>query len=313
MDHTASLTGTDGSGSMNDGKSAPLPMREGVTPSYIWLPPGQWPSLLDFLVSRFPAVDAHAWTARMQSGLVCDAAGAALGPSACYQVGLRVFYYREIDNEPPIPFEETILYQDDHLLVADKPHFLPVTPSGRFLHQTLLVRLRKKTGIADLVPIHRLDRETAGVVAFSVNPATRGQYQALFRQQAVEKEYEALAVPNPGLQFPLERRSRIVQGPRFFVMQETDGDPNSHTEIDVLERGTSSWRYRLRPSTGKTHQLRLHMLGLGMPILNDLLYPVVFPVGGEDFAQPLKLLARSIAFVDPVSGRRRLFASSRTL
>ncbi|WP_151447770.1 pseudouridine synthase [Lacisediminimonas profundi] len=291
----------------------PLPVREGVAPSYIWLPQGPWPDLLNFLTERFPAVDASQWQRRMQAGDVRDARGSMLLPDAGYCAGMQVFYYREIAHEPPIPFDEFILYQDEHLLVADKPHFLPVTPSGRFLHETLLVRLKLKTGCDALVPIHRLDRETAGVVAFSLNPETRGRYQALFRERTVDKVYEALAPGRPDLSFPLTRRSRIIPGERFFMMKESGGEPNSHTEIEVLEKGLSCWRYRLRPSTGKTHQLRLHMLGLDMPILNDLLYPVVHPVGAENYEKPLKLLARSLSFIDPVSGVRHCFESARTL
>lgn len=293
--------------------SAPLPMRNGVAPSYLWLPQGSWSSLLNFLAERFPAIDKQRWHARMQAGDVRDAAGKILDPESRFQAGKQIFYYREIDQEAPIPFYETILYQDEHLLVADKPHFLPVTPSGRFLQETLLVRLKQRTGCEDLVPIHRIDRETAGVVAFSLNPATRGRYQALFRDRAVNKIYEALAPPSPGLLFPLSRQSRIVSGERFFTMMEAEGEANAHTEIDVLDKGLSCWRYALRPSTGKTHQLRVHMLALGIPILNDLLYPIVHPVGAENFEQPLKLLARSLSFVDPVNQTVRLFESQRQL
>ncbi|MDO8298383.1 MAG: pseudouridine synthase [Lacisediminimonas sp.] len=291
----------------------PLRMRDGVAPSYIWLPQGARPSLLEFLVERFPAVGKEQWQARLAAGDVRNADGGLLHPDSGYCPGTQVFYYREIAQEPPIPFHETILYQDEHLLVADKPHFLPVTPSGRFLHETLLVRLKKRTGCETMVPIHRIDRETAGVVVFSLAPATRDRYQALFRERAVDKVYEALAPPGHDLLFPLTRRSRIVTGDRFFTMTESPGEPNAHTDITVLEKGTSAWRYELRPLTGKTHQLRVHMLGLGVPILNDLLYPVVHPVGGENFDQPLKLLARSLSFVDPVSQVLRRFESLRQL
>ncbi len=292
---------------------APLPMRNGVSPSYIWLPQGSWPLLLDFLAARFPAIEKQRWYDRMQAGDVRHAGGAVLDPGSSYRAGTQIYYYRDIAQEAPIPFYETILHRDEHLLVADKPHFLPVTPSGRFLQETLLVRLKRSTGCETLVPIHRIDRETAGVVIFSVNPATRGHYQRLFRDRAVIKVYEALAPPARDLSFPLSRQSRIVTGERFFTMRETGGDPNACTNIDVLQKSPSCWRYELRPSTGKTHQLRVHMLALGIPILNDLLYPVVHPVGADNFDQPLKLLARSLSFVDPVSQVLRRFESQRQL
>lgn len=292
---------------------APLPLREGVAPSYTWLPPGSWPSLLAYLAARFPAISAARWHARLAAGEVRAASGEVLGADAPYRAGLQVFYYREVEDEPAIPFAERILYEDADLLVADKPHFLPVAPSGRFLRETLLVRLRQATGLAGLAPLHRLDRETAGIVVFSKDPRNRGRYQALFRERQVDKVYEAVAPACPALQFPLRRVSRIVPGERFFTMQETGGEPNAITDIEVARGEGPNWLYRLRPITGKTHQLRLHMLGLGVPILHDLLYPVVFPVGAEDYQRPLQLLAKSLAFTDPVTGARHCFTSSYSL
>lgn len=288
-------------------------MRDGVAPSFVWLPAEAWPSLLAFLTARFPAVGEHDWRARMLRGDVVDETGQRLLPDSGYRRGACVFYYRELASEAPIPFAETILYQDAHLLVADKPHFLPVIPSGRFLQETLLVRLKKKTGIADLTPIHRLDRETAGVVIFSCNRDSRGAYHALFRQQAVQKIYEALAPANDALRFPLIRRSRIVSGTPFFCMREAEGEPNAETAIEVIEKRGALNLYCLRPATGKQHQLRVHMASLGIPIVNDAFYPVALPCKGDDVSQPLQLLARSIAFVDPVSGRSHLFESARCL
>jgi tRNA pseudouridine32 synthase/23S rRNA pseudouridine746 synthase len=223
-----------------------------------------------------------------------------------------VFYYREVPQENPVPGKEAVLYRDSRILVADKPHLLPVAPSGRFLQETLLTRLRRTTGLQELVPVHRLDRETAGLVVFCIDPALRGAYQALFRERAVDKEYEAVA-PAAQVEFPLVRKSRIVAGERFFTMREENGAPNSETLVEVLERGTRLWRYRLCPVTGKTHQLRVHMLGLGIPIQNDLLYPVVHPVGAEDFERPLQLLAKKLRFTDPVTGGQLQFESRMSL
>lgn len=286
---------------MKSDQKSPLPVRLGVAPSYVFLPPGSWPDLLTFLHKRFPAVGAEIWLGRMRRGEVRSASGEVLGPASAYRPGLQVFYYREVPQEIPVPGKEAVLYRDQRILVADKPHFLPVAPAGRFLHETLLTRLRHATGIETLAPVHRLDRETAGLVVFCIDPTLRGSYQALFRDRMVEKEYQAVADPAPHLRFPLARESRIVDGAQFFTMQEAPGLANAQTRIDVIEKGERLWRYRLAPVTGKTHQLRVHMLNLGIPIRNDLLYPVVHPVGAEDFDQPLQLLAKRLAFEDPVS------------
>ena len=291
----------------------PLPIRDGVAPSYVWLPDGPWADVLTFLLQRFPDVAPALWMSRMQRGEVVDADGMRLAPDSPYRRGARIFYYRELESETPIPFEAHVLYRDDHLLVADKPHFLPVIPSGRFLHETLLVRLKKSTRLAHLTPIHRLDRETAGVVIFSHNPATRGAYQSLFQKRAVNKIYEALAPTLAGIAFPLVYRSRMVDGQPFFRMEEAAGEPNSETHIEVLENRGDVTLYRLRPLTGKKHQLRLHLAALGIPIVNDAFYPTALPCKGDDMSHPLKLLARAISFCDPVTGQPRHFESRRQL
>jgi tRNA pseudouridine32 synthase/23S rRNA pseudouridine746 synthase len=291
----------------------PLPTRNGVAPSYVWLPAGPWLTVLAFLEQRFPDIASAVWVARMDRGEVMDAHGVRLNPESTYRRGACVFYYRELDGETPIPFAERILYRDDHLLVADKPHFLPVIPSGRFLHETLLVRLKKKTGLAHLTPIHRLDRETAGVVIFSHNPESRGLYQSLFQQRAMEKVYEALAPSLAGTAFPFTYRSRMVDGTPFFRMTEAEGEPNSETRIDVLERRGDLTLYQLCPVTGKKHQLRLHLAALGIPIVNDAFYPVALPCKGDDMSRPLQLLARAISFVDPLTGEQRHFQSNRKI
>lgn len=293
--------------------AAPLPVRDGVSPSYLWLGAGDWANMLAFLVVRFPAVSEAEWIARMDKGDVVDLDGVPVHAHTPYRQGRCIFYYRELAHETPIPFAETILFQDEHILVADKPHFLPVIPTGRFVRETLLARLKQRTGLQDLTPIHRLDRETAGIVLFSHNRDTRGIYQAMFQQRTMDKVYEALAPTQMGLGFPLTRRSRMVEGEPFICMREVDGEPNAETHIELLESRGSVSLYRLRPITGRRHQLRLHMAALGMPIVNDAFYPVLLPCKGDDFSQPLQLLAREIAFTDPLTGHVRHFASARNL
>jgi len=297
--------------------TAPLPLKDGVAPSYLWLQDaaGSWDNMLDFLTARFPGVTEQAWRQRMARGEVVNQDGVALAPTSPYRRGDCLFYYRDLEGgEAPIPFAEQILHQDAHLLVVDKPHFVPVIPTGRFLHESLLVRLKKKTGLADLTPIHRLDRETAGVILFSHNPASRGAYQAMFQHRTMDKTYEALAGLLEGRSFPFVHRSRLVDADKFFLMREEEGEYNSETHIDLIERRGAQGLYRLNPVTGRKHQLRVHMAALGIPILNDNFYPHVVPAGAaDDYEAPLKLLARSIAFTDPLSGDVRYFESLRTL
>jgi tRNA pseudouridine32 synthase/23S rRNA pseudouridine746 synthase len=288
-------------------------MVEGVGPSCLRLPAGPWKTVLAFLKERYPGVETATWMSRMAEGRVVDEAGLRLDSGSSYRAGACIFYYRELESETRIPFVERILYQDDDILAVDKPHFLPVVPSGRFLHETLLVRLRKEGKPEDLAPIHRIDRETAGVVLFSTNPKTRGDYAALFHDRRVEKVYEALAPTIPGLGFPVTRRSRIVTGEPFFRMKETEGEPNSETHIDVLKRMRDMTLYRLSPTTGRKHQVRLHLSALGIPILNDKLYPDLGFIDYDDFSSPLKLLAKSVSFRDPLTGRERHFESERSL
>jgi tRNA pseudouridine32 synthase/23S rRNA pseudouridine746 synthase len=213
----------------------PLPTVAGVGPSCQWLPPGHWENCLRFFKEQYPRVAAETWTTRMAKGEVIDECGRTVDPQTAYRVGACIFYYRELENETLIPFAEQVLYSDEHILVADKPHFLPVIPSGRFLQQTLLVRLRNTYSLESLVPIHRLDRETAGVVLFSVNPKTRGHYTSLFRDRKVTKVYEALAPTIDTTSLPTIRRSRIVRGEPFFRMKEVAGAANSKLKspIDV--------------------------------------------------------------------------------
>lgn len=288
----------------------------GVSPSVVGLPSGSWPTLMDFLLERFPDIPRATWEQRMQQGLVVDEHGTRVTPERPYPGPMRVYYYRAIEDEPELPLEETVLYQDEHLVVADKPHFLPVVPAGRYLQQTLLVRLKRKLGIDTLAPIHRIDRETAGLVMFSVQAQAGRAYSSLFRDRQIHKEYEAIAPWRADLQLPMVHRSRIEPDTQFFRQREVPGAPNSETRLELLEMRGAQARYRLSPVSGRTHQLRVHMNALGIPIAGDLLYPEV--VHGpdhvpDDYSQPLQLLAKAIEFTDPISGKHRRFESLQRL
>ena len=249
----------------------------------------------------------------MKSRQVTDADGVAAAPSDVPLAGRRLYYYRNVAHEPHIPFEEVVLWQDGHLLVVDKPHFLPVIPSGHYLRETVLVRLKAKLKLPELSPIHRIDRDTAGLVLFSTRADTRNAYQNLFRERAVAKTYECIAPWNPDLAWPLHRESHIAEGSHFMQQAERDGPVNAITDIAPLETAGDWARYQLTPLTGQRHQLRVHMAALGLPILHDGIYPTLTPEGDHDYARPLQLLARAIAFADPITGQRRAFGSQRTL
>jgi len=304
-------------------KNPHIAMRDGVSPSCLALPRvrnSPWPALIDHLAERLPRISRSEWTERMRAGSVLGEDGHPLEPDAPYAGGTRVYYWRELPNEQPIPFEASVLFEDEHLVVADKPHFLPVTPGGRYVRETLLVRLKTRLQCPDLSPLHRIDRETAGLVLLAKRAQDRDAYQMLFRERRVDKVYEAVAPWREDLAFPLTRTSHILEDEQaFYRMREAlphEGLlPNSETRIDCMRREGARALYRLQPVSGKRHQLRVHMWGLGLPIEGDQFYPFVRrgPGEAEDFAQPLQLLARDIAFTDPVTGQPRQFSSAQRL
>lgn len=290
------------------------PPRHGVSPSCVVLPPNTAPHLLAFLCQRFAQVPAAQWQARLDAGEVVDAQGHTARANDPATAGRRLYYYRSVPHEPRIPFEAQVLYQDEHLLVADKPHFLPVVPSGHYLQETLLVRLKAALGLPHLSPIHRIDRDTAGLVLLSVQPATRNAYQQLFRQRAVRKTYQGIAPWKPELhpasRWPLRRESRIAESAAHFMQQaEVVGPANAITTITPLEVLGLWARYQLEPLTGQRHQLRVHMAALGLPLCHDGIYPTLTPEGAIDYRRPLQLLAHTLAFTDPLSGQARHFES----
>lgn len=292
-----------------------IPTRNGVGPSCVSLPAGPWSNVLDFLVDRMPDISREEWAERLAQQLVLNEAAEPVAATQPYTPHTKLYYYRHIANEPVLPEKASIVFEDDHLLVADKPHFMPVTPAGRYVQQSLLVQLKHLTGNDDLVPLHRIDRETAGLVMFGKRLSDRDAYHALFRDKEMHKVYHAVAAFRPELALPRVHSSRLVPGEPFFRTQEVPGEANSETRIRLLRVDGSRALYQLEPVSGKRHQLRVHMMALGLPLEGDLFYPTVLrgPDEDEDFSQPLQLLAHSVAFTDPVTGQAREFHSALQL
>ncbi|PID57435.1 pseudouridine synthase [candidate division KSB3 bacterium] len=285
-------------------------------PSYATLPDcaPPYPTILDFLDKRFPKLGRDVWQARLDQGKIRDDRGQLIDLDTPYQPALRLCYFREVDKEPSIPFREKILYQDERILIADKPHFLPVTPAGPYVNECLLYRLRADTGLQEIVPVHRIDRETAGLVMFSIDRRTRGLYHELFSAGHARKCYEAIAT------LPAEQdretwliKNRIVAGEPWFRVKVAEGEVNAISKITVMQRKGSIGRFRLEPLTGKQHQLRLHLSLIGSQILNDRYYPHLQPKHADDFEHPLQLLAQELCFRDPVANKMREFQSTQSL
>lgn len=287
-------------------------MHQGVSASVVAVPPGDWPHLLDFLAQRMPGISRTGWAERLDRGLVLQENGQVARADQTCRAGQRFFYYRHVSDEPSLPMSASVVDEDEHLLVADKPHFMPVTPSGPYVQQSLLVQLKRLTGLADLVPLHRIDRDTAGLVLLGKGPRERDAYHALFRAHAIRKTYQAVAPHRPDLALPRAHTSRLVEDPvHFFKMREVPGAPNSETHIDLLATASGRALYQLSPRTGKRHQLRVHMLGLGLPIEGDPFYPSVRrgPDAPVDVEHPLQLLAHTLQFTDPITGQERHWSS----
>lgn len=273
-----------------------------------------YPTLISFLAERFARVSAQTWENRIAEGKVLTEEGQPVTLDTAYMPNKRLLYYREVKEEPEIPFQEQILFRSDHLLVACKPHFLPVAPGGPYVRESLLNRLQETTGNAILSPVNRIDRGTAGVVLFSANRKTRGIYQQMFMEGRVKKTYEAVAF------YPKETgraewivENRIEQGEPWFRMKCAAGAVNARSRIRLVEAVGRHARFLLFPITGKKHQLRIHLSGLGFPIVNDRCYPELMPEKQDDFSRPLMLLSRRIEFRDPVTGEDMAFESRRSL
>ena len=292
-----------------------IPTRHGVGASRVSLPVGPWPTVLDFLVARMPDISRDEWLQRFNDQLVLNEEAQPVAATQAYTPHTKLYYYRHIANEPVLPEKASIVFEDAHLIVADKPHFMPVTPAGRYVQQSLLVQLKHLTGNDALVPLHRIDRETAGLVMFGKRLQERDAYHALFRDKEMHKVYEAVAAFNPALELPCTHISRLQPDPLFFKTQEVVGEPNSKTRISLLKVEESRALYQLEPISGKRHQLRVHMMALGLPLEGDQFYPTVLrgPDADEDFSSPLQLLAKRMAFTDPVTGEAREFHSALRL
>ncbi|MEY9876736.1 tRNA pseudouridine32 synthase/23S rRNA pseudouridine746 synthase [Streptacidiphilus sp. MAP12-33] len=294
---------------------SPLPQRQGIDPVRLRLPvDGNWPTVRAYLAERLPAVPPGVFDAMLAEGEIWGEDG-PLAPDAPYRPGGWLWFHRELAPETPVPFALDVLHRDDRLVVVDKPHFLATTPRGGHITETALARLRRELDLPELSPAHRLDRLTAGLALFVVQPAHRGRYQGLFAERRVHKEYLAIAPHRPELDLPTTVRSHIVKVRGIIAAHELpDAEPNAESRIELLEHRGGLARYRLLPATGRTHQLRLHMSGLSIAILNDPVYPVVLPERApDDFTDPLQLLAAVLAFTDPVTGEELRFTSRRTL
>lgn len=273
-------------------------------------------SVLEYLIFKFPDIKPKVWQQRVADGKVHWHDGTLITADSAFLPQQRVYYYREVESEPLIPFVEKILFQDEHILVAYKPHFLAVTPGGIYIKECLQNRLRDKTGLENLQALHRLDRVTAGLVLFSVNPNTRHLYHNLFNRQQIHKTYQAIASINDDADLvgkEWEVKNRIVKSEPSFLMKIVEGEANSHSVIRCLAQSADKALFELNPITGKTHQLRLHMQTLGWPLLHDKYYPTLQPEVADDYSKPLQLLAKELRFVDPVTQQSRVFSSNTAL
>jgi tRNA pseudouridine32 synthase/23S rRNA pseudouridine746 synthase len=276
---------------------------------------GPWVTLRDHLVERLAAgLTADEVDRRLRDGEFVDAKGAPVPLDAPFVPRSVVWTHRALPDEVPVPFELEVLHRDERLVVVDKPHFLATMPRGRHVVQSALARARVATGLPRLTPAHRLDRPTAGVLMLTTEQRWRGAYQGVFAAGRAHKEYLAVAPVRADLALPLVRRTHVAKEHGVHQAREVAGaEPNAETLVELLDQRTGLGLYRLTPRTGRTHQLRCQLHGLGIPIVNDPLYPVERDVRVDDFSRPLQLLSSVLEFDDPVDGRRRRFETRRRL
>jgi tRNA pseudouridine32 synthase/23S rRNA pseudouridine746 synthase len=283
-----------------------------MTASRLYLPKLESPpsTIFEYLLARFPRIDPSIWRERVARGVVTLSDGTTLMENSPYRHGIFVFYRREVPAEPGPVEEPLIIHRDEDILVVDKPHGMPVTPVGQHVERSLLVYLQKRTGLDSLAPMHRLDRETAGLLLLTTRTDIRGQYHQLFAEGLVEREYRALAYIKEGpSQTHWRVENRVERGEPWFRQRIAEGPTNAITEIELLEMREGTGLFRLIPKTGKKHQLRVHMVSIGFPIVGDTYYPEIKE--RRDGDPPLQLLANRLAFIDPRSGEPRSFTSRR--
>ena len=310
--------------------ATPLPIRDGLNPTHARVPEGPitaWDFVRELILTqrhRHPEDDDAALRSRFAAGEVVLQDGTSLSPDSILATNGTVYFYRIPAPETPVPYNISVLHEDEHLLVVDKPPFMATMPRARHITETATVRLRRATGNNELSPAHRLDRLTSGILVFTKDRSVRGAYQTLFAQRRVSKTYEAIAAladVSPGTLW----RSRMEKTPGELQGRIVAGIPNAITEVAAVEAIDKApyealhgplpalAKYTLKPRTGKTHQLRLHMLQAGVPIIGDPIYPTILPAEAEDMRIPMHLTATHISFVDPLSGEPREFSSQLPL
>lgn len=292
---------------------SPLPQQHGLDAAWIRTPridPGTappWETMRDFLLTRLPAKAKV--QDRLAAGEFVDQHGRPWTGDEPYRAHTYVWFHRPLEPEPPIPFPIRVIEHTDRYVVVDKPHFMATMPRGAHVQETALVKLRLLLDLPEIAPAHRLDRATAGLLLFTTRREFRGAYAGVFQSRRAEKTYEALAPYAPGLESPLTVRNRIEKERGSLQARVVPGEPNAETRIELAQHRGGVALYRLTPITGKTHQLRVHLASLGLPILGDAFYPTVRDVPADDFSEPLQLVARQLSFTDPVDGKRRDFES----
>lgn len=297
---------------------SPLPPRHGLQAAWVRTPdrdpadPLPWPTMRDWLVHKL-APSPEDVDAMLAAGAFVDDAGHPWTGSEPYRPHTFVWFHRTLRDEPEVPGELTVLYRDDRIVVVDKPHFLATIPRGRHIVESVVVKARTALGLPQLSAAHRLDRATAGLVLMTTQRRWRAPYQVLFAERRVDKGYEAIARYDPALTFPRRVKSHLVKRVGTLQAETLDLPPNAFTDIDVIEVRGRWARYRVTPLTGKTHQIRCHFNDLGLPLFGDQLYPEAVPDAIDDFGRPLRLVAASLAFDDPIDCVRRSFVSGRSL